>query len=64
MRVRIAYTVEITDDLRREIRRHYGRPGLASRAEVHDWYRTYGESMDPDLSSWAADMNDDAVDAV
>lgn len=52
--MRVTYTVEIDDAIRREINRHYGKPGLASRAEVQDWYRSYGRSLDDDLS-WSSD---------
>lgn len=58
MKVRIAYTVDISDEIRAEINAHYDRPGLASREEVRWWYKTFGSSMDDDLS-WAADQHDD-----
>lgn len=54
MRVRVAYTVEVDDDIRREINEWYGRPGLANREQVQAWYRSNGESMDDDLSDLAA----------
>lgn len=50
MRVRVSYTIEADDDFRRAIRLHYGKPGLASRAEVQEWMRNYGEAMNGDLS--------------
>lgn len=50
MKVRIEYTIEVDDDFRREINRWYGQPGLASRKDVKDWFRDYGESMNDDLS--------------
>ena len=59
MRVRIAYTVDVSDEFRREINRHYDRPGLANRDEVRDWYAAHGESMDGDLSMWAEDHAED-----
>lgn len=34
MKVRIEYTVDVSDDYRRAINLHYGRPGLATRDEV------------------------------
>ena len=49
MRVRVAYTVEVTDEFRRAIRRYYGQDGMATRAEVVAWQRQYGDSMDDDL---------------
>jgi hypothetical protein len=50
MRVRIAYTVEIDDVIRRAINEWYGRPGLATREEIRRWYENNGRSMDDDLS--------------
>lgn len=49
MRVRIAYSVDVGDDYRRAINDFYGKPGLATRQEVKDWLRAYGDSMDDDL---------------
>jgi hypothetical protein len=49
MKVRVSYTVEVDDDYRRAIRLYYGEPGLASRAEVVQWLRSYGDSMDVDV---------------
>jgi hypothetical protein len=50
MRVAISYAVEIDDDIRRAIRKWYGREGLASRDEVKRWYESYGKSSDDDLA--------------
>lgn len=50
MKVRVEYAVVVNDDIRRAIRMHYGRDGLATREEVKEWYRSFGESMDDDLS--------------
>jgi len=50
MKVRIAYTIEVGDFYRRAIRRHYGEDGLATRAEVVRWVRSYGTSGDDDLA--------------
>jgi len=50
MRVRISYAEEVDDDFRRAIRLHYGRDGLASRAEIVEWFRTFGASMSQDLA--------------
>lgn len=49
MRVRVAYTVEVDDDFRHEVRQFYGKDGLASREEVKRWFRAYGDSMNDDL---------------
>lgn len=49
MRVRVAYTTEVSDDYRRAIRLHYGKPGLATRAEVKRWLEAHGSAEDDDL---------------
>jgi hypothetical protein len=49
MKVRVSYTVEVNDDYRQAINDWYGKPGLASRDEVRQWLRAYGDSMDADL---------------
>jgi hypothetical protein len=49
MKVRISYTVDVSDAIRRAIRHRRGEPGLATRIEVRDWYRSYGDSMDLDI---------------
>ena len=56
MKVRIMYSVDVGDDIRESINRWYGQPGLASRQDVRDWYRTYGTAMDDDLM-YMADNN-------
>lgn len=60
MKVRVAYTTTVDDDYRRAINMFYGRPGLATRAEVVEWLRAYGSSEDDNLMS---DL-DEAIDAV
>lgn len=50
MRVKICYTVEISDHMRRKINEHYGEPGLATVQQVKDWYRSYGIQLDDDLN--------------
>lgn len=62
MRVHITYTVDVTDDIRREIRRHYGQPGLANRGDIKDWYMSHGLAMDQDLSQAASDAADTEED--
>ena len=49
MRVRVQYTTSVDDDYRRAINAHYGKPGLASRAEVQRWLKEYGSSEDENL---------------
>lgn len=55
MRVKVEFVVDVSDDIRRAINVWYGRPGLASRAEIKRWYESNGRSMDEDLS-WSADQ--------
>lgn len=61
MKVRVTFLVEVDDDIRREINKHYGRPGLASREEIKWWYEANGRSQDDDLS-WAAQQDEDEQD--
>lgn len=49
MKVRIAYTIEVSDDYRRAINLRVGRPGLATRAEVKHWIEDHGSYYDEDL---------------
>lgn len=54
MKVRIAYTEEVSDDFRRAINSYYGKPGLATRQEVRNWFILFGRSMDDDVM-WELD---------
>lgn len=38
MRVRVSFTVDVSDEERRTIARTFGHDGLASRDEVAQWY--------------------------
>lgn len=58
--MRVAYTVDVDDDLRRAIRMHYGLDGLASWAEVHSWYELHGSAGDDDLAYSLQEADDDA----
>jgi hypothetical protein len=49
MRVRIEYSIDVDDTIRRGINRWYGVDGLASREQVKRWYESQGSSMDDDL---------------
>lgn len=49
VKVRVAYTTEVSDDYRRAINLYYGKPGLASRAEVRKWLEGHGSSEDDNL---------------
>jgi len=43
VKVRIMYTVEVGSMTRREIRRFWGKEGLASRDEVKYFFEKHGE---------------------
>jgi hypothetical protein len=49
MRVRVNYTVTVSDEYRRAINLYYGRPGLATRTEVKRWLEQHGSAEDDDL---------------
>lgn len=49
MKVKISYVVDVSDDMRRGIRMHYGEKGLATRQEIKDWYEAQGHSCDDDI---------------
>lgn len=59
MRVRVAYTVDVSDDYRRAINLFYGKPGLASRDDVKNWLKSYGSSGDDDLMFDLANAGED-----
>jgi hypothetical protein len=63
MKIRISYTVEVPDWYRREINRWYGRPGLATRQQVKDWFEAYGNSADDDLAMQADNHQEEDLDA-
>lgn len=49
MKIQIVYTVEVSDQYRRAINVHYGRTGLATRAQVLAWHQRFGTSLDEDV---------------
>ncbi len=49
MRVRIDYTLDVSDDFRRAINLYYGKPGLATRVDVRRWFMAHGESENDNL---------------
>jgi hypothetical protein len=49
MKVRVSYTVDATDALRRALNAHYGREGLATREQVKRWYEDHGANGADDL---------------
>lgn len=61
MRVRISYTVDISDHRRRGINAFYGRPGLATREEIRRWYEANGTAQDLDLD-WVDEEDADECD--
>jgi hypothetical protein len=58
MKVRVAFTVDVDDEIRASISEWYGRTGLATRDEVRRWYESNGSSMDADLSEMAGRRED------
>lgn len=59
MKVRISYTVDVDDKFRRAINDHYGRPGLATRAQVRAWFERYGESESDNVMNPREGEHDD-----
>ncbi len=49
MRVRVAFTVDVTDEFRRALRFREGREGLATREEIVEHYTQIETSTDDDL---------------
>lgn len=60
MKIKVAYTTEVSDEYRRAINLFYGQPGLATRDEVKRWLYAYGTSMDDDLSRLLDDREEAA----
>jgi hypothetical protein len=51
MKVRVAYTVDVDDRIRLAIRSYYGISGMATRAEVVEFYKRNGGTLDNDILS-------------
>lgn len=49
MKVKIEYTIDVSDEYREAINIFYGKQGMASRDDVKRWIRSYGSSQDDDL---------------
>lgn len=49
MKVRVTYTVEVSDEYRRALASYYGGAGLATREEVQAHHRVNGTSLDDDV---------------
>lgn len=62
MKVRISYTVDMDDDIRRSINAHYGDPGLATRERVKAWFESNGVSSIDDLA-YDAQLREEADEA-
>lgn len=53
MKVRVCYTTEVNDHLRRAIGYQWGLEGLASREQIQEWFRQNGcENCDDILSDY------------
>ena len=52
MKVRISFLINIENDLRRAINYYYGRPGLASRNEIKDWYEITARTDESSNDLW------------
>ena len=55
MRVRIEYVVTVDDRMRRAINHRFGKPGLATREDIKEWYRQNGGQCDDDVG-WELDQ--------
>ena len=55
MRVRVSYVVEVGEAMRRGIRAHYGKSGLASREEIKSHYEMHGGTEDDDFVEEGSD---------
>ena len=56
MKVRVSYTVDVSDDYRRAVNQQYGREGLATRDQVRRWLEAHGASQDQDLMQALQDI--------
>lgn len=55
MKIRIAYTINVPDEIRRAINAWYGDAGLADRGRVQRWYEQNGKSMDQNIAEQYCD---------
>jgi hypothetical protein len=49
MKVRVQYTVEVSDEYRTAINQYHGLEGKATRKDVRDFLYLHGVSMDDDI---------------
>ena len=61
MKVKVEFTVDVPDFIRREINVYHAQEGLADREAIKAWYEQFGRSMDDDLALWA-DEREEAED--
>lgn len=65
MKVRVEYVAEVSDEYRRAIAAHYTgntfRPGLATRAQVADWFREHGTAGEVRLKELAEQVAEDTA---
>jgi hypothetical protein len=59
MKVRVTFTIDADEFIRREINVFYGKPGLATRDEVRDWFRSKGQDDGGDALSVQAYYRND-----
>ena len=52
MKVRVTYTVNVSDEIRAGINSHYARPGMATREQVKQWFTDHGIESLLDLSPY------------
>lgn len=55
MKVKVSYTVEVTNEYRRALRRYRGGCGMATRAELAEWFEFHGFTGDDDLIAECGD---------
>ena len=49
MKVKVCYTIEVDDYMRRKINEIFGRDGLATREQVQSWFEQNGRGSEDDL---------------
>jgi hypothetical protein len=49
VKVRISYTVDCDQHFRKALAARFGKPGLATRADIKSWYEQKGDLCDANL---------------
>jgi hypothetical protein len=49
VKVKVSYTVDVTDEYRFAINNYYGRPGKANSKEVKQFLKIHGASINDDI---------------